>query len=79
MLISHMSEDNETNFYVPSAGTLVLKGLRSTPKHPDMVFKGLNKFKELLGSKNGKNSFLTFCLNKLTRYMRTHSLYSFAL
>ena len=29
MLISHMFENDETYFYVPSAGTQVLKGLNS--------------------------------------------------
>ena len=43
------------------------KGLRKTPNHPDMVFKGFIKFTGLPESKNGKNShlkILTFCLRK---------------
>ena len=44
MLISHMSEDNEINFYPPRVGGSVRKGLRRTPNYPDMVFKGFTKF-----------------------------------
>ena len=60
MLISHMSEDDEINFYPPVAGGSVIKGLRNTPDHPDMVLKGFYKFTQLPGSKNGKNRTFYF-------------------
>ena len=50
-----MSEDDEINFYPPVVGRSVMKRLRNNPNHPDMAFKGLNKFTGLVGSKNGKN------------------------
>ena len=53
-----MSEDDEINFYPPSADGLKGKGLRKTPNHPDMVFKSFIKFTGLPESKIGKNSHL---------------------
>ena len=51
-----MSEDDEINFYPPVVGGSVMKGLRNTPDHPDIILKGFNKFTGLAGSKNGKNT-----------------------
>ena len=50
-----MSESDEINFYPPVIGGSVMKGLRNTPDHPDMVLKGFKKFTGLPGSKNDKN------------------------
>ena len=58
MLISHMSEDDKINFYPTWEGGLIGKGLRKTPNHPDIIFKGFIKFTGLPESKNGKNIHL---------------------